>query len=265
VRWLMFWSWLSAAAWYLTFTLVLWWWARDLGLDWGNNVVQGLQLATHTPDDKFPFLDALRADDYRIEDFQGSLPVRMVGMSFLIVGTRHYQNVLAGLTPLVTGWRQGRLSVFAVLAEVNMRLMSVLAPVLTVPPTLIQRDWWPLFTAIGIFCVFLCNISCALFGRAAVREARTKGLSTVSAGRISGIEMHMTWAASAGFYSVGCWGIGLLIYTGKIQDVYVYASLATSINVVMFHIRNCSGPVAASVRTGLGRACLAAERLRYLA
>lgn len=262
VRWLMFWSWLCAVAWYLSGTIVVYWWLRDFGWGWGNQPIAVLQYLTGSTDDKFPGLDALR--DYPIKDFWGNLDLRITGMSFLIVGTRHYQNVLSGLTPLTTGWHQGRLSVLAFLAEVNMRLASVLAPLLTLPPTLVQRDWWPIFTAIGIFCVFLCNLFGSLYASAAVRRARVKGLTTVPSGQIRGIANYRSWAASVGFYSAFCWGIGLLLTEGRLYDRHVYASLAAAVNLVMFHIRNCSGSNAASVRTGLGRACLAAERLRYL-
>ncbi len=264
VRWLMFWSWLSAVAWWGAATVVGYWWLRDIGWDWGNQPITVLQRITGSSEEEFPGLDALRADDYPIPDLVDSLPVRMVGLSFLVVGARFYQNVLAGLTPLATGPRQGRLSVLALLAEANMRLFAVLAAVLTLPPTLVQRDWWPIFTAVGVFLVFLCNLCCLSFARAAVRRARGAGLSTVPAGRITGLQEIGYWTASAGFYSFAVWSIGSLIYLGHVHDVHVYAGAVTAINIVIFYIRNCSGPTAADVRTALARACLAAERLRHL-
>lgn len=264
VRWLLFWSLVSATAWYVAATIVIMWWLRDLNWDWGNQWISVLQRTNAAGEEEFPFLDALRANDYAVPDLADNLPARMVGMSFLLAGARLYQNVLAGLTPLVTGLRQGWLSVLAVLAEAHMRLMSVVAFVLVLLTTLIQRDWWPICTAIGITCVLLCNASCLVFARVAVRRAREAKLTTVPEGRISGLDAFSKWTPSAGFYSVACWSIGSLIFFGLVEDVYVYAGAVASINIVLFYIIKCSGSEAEEVRTGLARACLSAERLRYL-
>jgi serine/threonine protein kinase len=264
VRWLLSWSLVSATAWYVAASIVIMWCLRDLNWDWGNQWITVLQRTNAAGENEFPFLDTLRADNYPIPDLAGNLPARMVGMSFLLAGARNYQNVLAGLTPLVTGLRQGWLSVLAILAEVHMRLMSVVAFVLVLLTTLIQRDWWPICTAIGIMCVFLCNVSCLAFARVAVRRAREAELSTVPAGRVSGLEAFSKWTPTAGFYSVACWSIGSLIFFGLVKDVYVYAASVASINIVLFYVIKCSGGEAEEVRTGLARACLGAERLRYL-
>jgi hypothetical protein len=186
-----------------------------------------------------------------------------VGMSFLLVGARYYQNLFAGLTPLVAGLRQGRLSVLAVLAEAQMRLFSVMAFILVLPPTVVQRRWWPIFTAIGILFTFFCNWSCLAFARLAVQRAHARRLSTVPTGRIAGLEGFSDWTPSGAFYAVATWAIGLSIYFGLVRDVFVYAGAVTAINTVLFYVIKCSGTSAADVRVGIGRACLAAERLRY--
>jgi serine/threonine protein kinase len=263
VRWLLLWSWISAAAWYLAVTILVIWWLRDLGWDWSNQAIGLLQRATGTPPDRFPYLDDLRQPGYPIPDLAGNLPIRMVGMSFLLVGARYYQNLFAGLTPLVAGLRQGRLSLLAILAETQMRLFSVMAFVLVLPPTLIQRRWWPIFTAIGVLFTFLCNWSCLSFARSALHRANASSLSTVPTGRIASIEAFSDWTPSAAFYACAVWAIGLLVYFGLVRDVYVYAGAVTAINTVLFYVIKCSGNNAADVRIGLGRACLAAERLRY--
>jgi serine/threonine protein kinase len=263
VRWLLLWSWISASAWYVAATVLVIWWLRDLRWDWSNQAIALLQRATGTPQDKFPYLDQLRQPDYPIPDLAGNLHVRMVGMSFLMVGARYYQNLFAGLTPLIAGLRQGRLSLLAILAETQMRLFSIMAFVLVMPPTLIQRDWWPIFTATGILFTFLCNWICLSFARSAVRRAKARHLSTVPTGRIAGLEAFSDWTPSAAFYTSAVWTIGLLVYFGLVRDVYVYAGAVTAINTVLFYVIKCSGNSAADVRIGLGRACLAAERLRY--
>jgi serine/threonine protein kinase len=264
VRWLLFWSSLSAIAWYLGAVIVLTWWLRDLQWDWGNQLIALLQRATGKSEDEFPYLDALRANDYPIPDLRGNLPVRLVAMSFLLVGARYYQNLFAGLTPLVTGGGQGRLTVAAVVAEIHMRLQSVVALGLVLPPTLVQRRWWPIFTAVGILVCFLTNWTCLWFARSALQQARDRGLSTVPR-RIAGLESFRDWVPSSGFYAAGCWVLGFFVYFGLAKDVYMYAGAVAAINVVLFYMIKCSGDSAAEVRTGLGRALLAAERMRYAA
>lgn len=263
VRWLLIWSWVSAVAWYLGAAILITWWLRDLGWDWGNQAVTFLQRLAGTTEDEFPYLDALRQSDYPIPDLAGNLPVRMVGMSFLLVGARYYQNLFAGITPLVTGLRQGRLSVHAVVAEAHMRMFSLTSFLLVMPPTLVQRRWWPIFTATGILLTFLCNWALLSFARAALRGARAEGLSIVPPGRTAALDSFADWTPSAAFYTVSTWTIGSLIYLDLVKDVYVYAGAVTAINVVLFYLIKCSGDSAADVRIGLGRAFLAAERLRY--
>ncbi|MGH3679363.1 MAG: hypothetical protein ACRDT2_03635, partial [Natronosporangium sp.] len=265
VRWLLFWSWLSASAWYLGSVLLVTWWLRDLGWDWGNQVISLLQRAAGTPPDEFPYLDALRAPDYPVADPVGNLPVRIVAFSFLLAGARYYQNLFAGLTPLAAGRGQGRLRRSAILAELLIRLQSVSALLFVLPPTLIQRDWWPIFTAVGITVSFLTNWRCLAFARAALRQATERGLSTVPPRRVASLESFADWAPSQGFYAAGCWVIGLFIYFGFVEDVFVYAGAVAAINVVLFYLIKCSGGSAANVRIGLGRAFLAAERVQLLA
>lgn len=263
VRWLLIWSWVSAVAWYLGATVLVIWWLRDLGWDWGNQAIAFLQQAAGTTEDEFPYLDALRQADYPIPDLAGNLPVRMVGISFLLVGVRYYQNLLSGITPLVTGLRLGWLSVLAVLAEFFMRLFSLTSFLLVMPATLVQRRWWPILTATGVLLTFLCNWALLSFARTALRRARAERLSIVPVGRIAPLDSFADWTPSAAFYTVSTWTIGVLLYLELVKDVYVYAGAVTAINVVLFYLIKCSGESAADVRIGLGRAFLAAERLRY--
>ncbi|MFF3854140.1 hypothetical protein [Micromonospora sp. NPDC002575] len=249
IRWLLFASWLSAAAWYVAAAVLITWWLRDLGWDWGNQAIAFLQQATDTPPDRFPYLDDLRQPDYPISDFAQNLPVRMVGLSFLLVGARYYQNLFAGLTPLVAGLRQGWLSLLAVLAELHMRLFAVAAFLLVLPPTLVQGRWWSVLTSVGVLFVFFCNWSCLSFAALALRRAKAAQLSTVPAGRIAGLEAFSHWTPSAAFYAVACGVIGVLIYLGLVKDVYVYASAVTAINIVF----STSSSAAAAVLRTFGR------------
>lgn len=263
VRWLLFWSLLSAGSWYITVTIVVTWWLRDLDLDWDNQPVVLLQRLTNTPKDQFPYLDLLRAPDYQIPDLAGNLPVRLVGLSFAIIAARYYQGLFASLTPLATGWRSGPLSVRAVTAETLMRMGTVVPAVLILLPTLIERRWWAIATALGVTYIFLCNWACNAFAKEAIRQARARGLSTVPRGKIPGLESFGQWAPSALLYAISTWVVGSLITGGQLKDVYFYASAVAAINIVLFYIIKC-GRNLPHVRAGLSRACLAAERIQYV-
>lgn len=264
VRWLLFWSWVSASVWYIGAVVVITWWLRDLELDWGNQLLALLQRLTGTSPDEFPYLDALRAPDYLIPDHAENWPVRVVGLSFLLVGARYYQNLFAGLTPLVAGLRQGSLSLWAVAAEVHMRAQTVVAFLLVMPPTLVQQRWWPIATAIGVLISFLTNWVCLSFARAAFRHAARHGLSIDQHQSANALKSFSDWTPSSGFYAAACWVIGVLIYIGVATDVFMYACAVGAINVVLFYTIKCSGQSAADVRAGLGRAVVAAERSRYV-
>ncbi|NYI03548.1 hypothetical protein [Allostreptomyces psammosilenae] len=264
-RWLVIWSWIAAVAWVVGAATVIVWWSRDIGgVPWGPDPVAVIDFVTRSDTGRIPLLDDLRADDYPLTDALGNLPVRMVCLSFLMAGARLYQNIFAGITTRVTGLRQGRLTVLAALTELQLRLFALIPIVLVTPPTLVQREWWPVFTGIGVTAIFLCNLTCTAFVTTALGHARDRSLSTVPSGRVAGREEIRGWAATSAFYGVAVWTIASLLVTDRIHDQYVYAGSATAINLVIFYAVKCGGRDATDVRVALGRACLAAERLRHL-
>jgi hypothetical protein len=263
VRWLLFWSLVAASTWYLSLAVVLVWWLRDGNLDWGNQAVAVLQRVTGTPQDQFPYLDLLRAADYPIPDLAGNLPIRLVALSFAIVGARFYQGLFAGITPLAVGRHEGGLSVRAVVAEAFMRMAAFVPLLLILPPTLVERRWWPIFTAVGTTFVFLVNWSTLVFARAAIRRARGLGVSTVSSERHPGLASFAQWTPAALLYAVCVWVIGVLIYRGVLTDVYFYAAGTATVNVLLWYAIKLGRNID-PIRAGLSRACLAAERIRHI-
>ncbi|MEV4757569.1 serine/threonine-protein kinase [Micromonospora sp. NPDC049559] len=268
--WLHWWAMAGAYAFFVAAAGITMWWLRDVGLGWDNRAIELLQRVTGSSEDRLPFVDDLRAGDYPLPDPQGSLPARLVCLSFAFAGAKYYQNLFAGLTPLVAVGVDRALQARAVIAEVAMRAMTLVPAVLTLIPTLIDRDWWPICTAIGITATFLCNLACAGFARTALTRAAAAGLTTVprEAGNparpdVPGARALNSWAGTAAFYGVACWTIGLLIYHEILRDVLVYAIAVTSINVILFYVVRC-GVNARYLRAGLVRACLAAERLSKL-
>lgn len=57
------------------------------------------------------------------------------------------------------------------------------------------------------------------------------------------------------------WLLGGLLYYHIIHDTYVYAILATLVNLFLFYMIKC-GLRAPEVRIALTKACFCAERLR---
>jgi hypothetical protein len=89
-------------------------------------------------------------------------------------------------------------------------------------------------------------------------------LTTVPRQRIPGLEMFRLWAPSMFVYMLIVWPCAILIDRGVLQDVSVYAALVALVNVGLFHLVKC-GIHGATVRGGLVRAFLAAERIKLVA
>lgn len=93
-------------------------------------------------------------------------------------------------------------------------------------------------------------------------RAREAGLSTVPE-YVSGISMYSSWIPGNIFYAVSQWSVGVLLYIGVAHDAMVYVVVVGAVNVLQLYGVKCSihGP---DVRAGLGRACVTAERLKYV-
>lgn len=79
---------------------------------------------------------------------------------------------------------------------------------------------------------------------------------------IAGLDAFRQWGPTISFYSLVVWTFAILIYTGVLKDIYVYAAAVALVNVGLFYVIK-TGINALDVRTGLNRCFLAAERLRY--
>jgi hypothetical protein len=268
-RWLLAWSWVCATSWYLVATVLLFLIARDLGIDLTpvlGQVVDGalkLFLGEQTPT-----LQSLVESSQGPPDFLEHLPERAVGVSFALIGTKYYQNLYAGLTPLL-GHRRARLPerFRSYTAESLMRLQTFWWVLLIFAGNLLEPRWWPICTAIGMTGVFLMNWACSAFSKRAIGQARQSPtrLSTVpdEHHKMTGLEMFNDWTPSMLFYTLFVWPTALLIYLDVLKDELVYAAGVVTVNVGLFYYVKCSKN-AAAVRSGLARAFLAAERLRYL-
>jgi len=262
VRWLLFWSALSALTWTATSTLIIMWTLRNTGWDWDNQIIVLLQKAFSASPDEFPVLDQLRAADYEIPSGTTALALGLLGLSFTLVGVKYYQSMFADITPMVIGYRSGPLTRRALGMEIGMRIWTFAPFFMILTPLLVQPKWWLLSSALGMTFVTLSNWLASSFGRAALARAREAGLSTVPE-YVSGLSTYYSWLPGNVFYAAFLWSIGVLLYLDLAQDAMIYVVLVGAVNVIQLYGIKCSiqGP---DVRAGLGRACITAERLKYV-
>jgi serine/threonine protein kinase len=257
--------WALVCSWcvFISFGLIIMWWGRDINFSWQLKPIELVLNVLQYKGDRIPVLDALRAADYPIHDFLGSLPARLVALSFILAGARWYLNVLADLTPRTQWKRTGRTRVLTVFNDAAMRSAAVLPAVYVTVPTLIDRDWWPLFTAIGVTTVATVNTGCLLFARDAIDRARERQLSTVPGRDTTAMEKFAPWAPTSWMYAVPVWSIAILLLLDLLHDELVYAVFVTIINLAMWYVIK-TGIEAPYVRVALTRSYLAAERLDAL-
>ncbi len=260
-NWLLAWSFVAAAVWAVTNTVVITWLLRDLNLGWGNRTVELVQHLTHDPTG-LPVIDAWRRGDYHVPDWQANLPARIVGFSYALAAPKYYEIISSGLTPLVVGRRVGAMSWLALATEAVMRMMALLPCALVLAVTLVEPRWWPVNSAIGQVSLCLTNYMTLFFARTAIARSRRLGLSTVPAddSKITGLSSFAQWAPTSLFYAAAVLTIGVLLYTHVLEDTYVYALGAAATNIFVFYVikTGIGGPM---IRVVIVRSHLAAERV----
>lgn len=251
VRWLLACSVVAAGVWAGTSLLVLTWAGRELGVD-----LPGAALS-HVP---LPL--AWRADDYGFAPGAGPLALGILTLTYLAIMAKYYLSVFAGATPLVSGRRQGRLSLHAVGTEVAVRLWTFLPLPLTGPIFLVQPRWWPILPPIGMSLVLLSNGLSYTFVGHALRAARSAGLSVASPDRLGGRRYHWSWLTGNIFHSLGLWIVGVLLISGVAADARAYIILLVAWNIQLYFTRTVAQ--GSDVRATFARGCAAAERLSRL-
>jgi hypothetical protein len=246
-----------------TMAAVITWWARDFGVSWQARWFEWLNILFNRSGPGMVFFDDIRAPDYPIPDPVGNLPVRLIGFTFALVNARLYLNVFAEMSPLSTKPRRGMLRVRTLATEASLRTFAVLPSICVLVPTLVQRDWWPLATQIGIVSAAIVVSSCLWFQRDTHRRARAAGLSTVPDVEVPPGRLGQ-WHPTLLLYCVPILSIGVLIMLDVLKDELVYACFVSLINIAIYYFRS-AGTDAPMVRTELSRAFLAAERLDHLA
>ncbi|GAB3413626.1 protein kinase family protein [Flindersiella endophytica] len=256
------WSVASAVFATLTSVLISIWIRRIVGWDWDNDVIVALQRLFGAQPDEFPLIDQLKSPHYKFPVGAPKVAFGVLALTFTLIGVKYYQSLFASVTPMALGRGAGRLGVRALVAEIAMRFWTIAPVLMVLPPLLVQPLWWAVFAAAGMTIVTICNWLAASFGQAVVKEGRKLELSTVPE-RITGISRYRSWIPGNTLYAVLLWMIAILLQLGVARDAIVYVSMICLVNVVQLYVVKCSveGP---DIRAGLGRACIAAERIRHL-
>jgi serine/threonine protein kinase len=263
-RWLLPFSVLASASYFVATLVCIFWIFRDIGIDILNPASQAVLRAFGANPNAIPFVDSLRQSDYRLGEVWNNLPARLVGLSFALAGARHYQNILGGLTTRVSRTRARSGAALDVSTEIAIRVIAVWPAILILTANLVQVRWWPLGTAIGYTGVLVATLLSARYATKYLDLARRQNLSTVPPAhqKVVGLDSYRQWGPSMAFYALTVWLFAIFLYVGVLKDVYVYAVAVILVNVGLFYIIK-TGANALDVRAGLNRCFLAAERLRY--
>ncbi|MQM24062.1 protein kinase domain-containing protein [Glycomyces albidus] len=256
------WAWAAAFVLWGTAALVATWWVEDLGVGWQAKGIEMVNIAIAQTGSDFDFFAAMRLDGYDMPDPWENLPARLVGFSFALVNARLYLNLFAEISPLSPLPRRGRRRFLTWATEFGLRSMAVLPSLCVLIPTLLQGDWWPLATQIGLVWTAIVFTVFIAFERDTHRRAREAGLSTVPEGEFPPGRL-VRWRPTLLIYCATVLVMGTLIMLDLVQDELVYACFVSLINLSIYYFKS-AGADAPRVRTELSRAFLAAERLDHL-
>jgi hypothetical protein len=260
---LMAWAVLCSVLLWCATAIIMTWWARDLNISWTAKWLELLNNVFNRSGPGIVFFDDVRAADYAIPDLWGSFPSRIVTATFALVSLRMYLNIFAELTPASALPRRGMRRFRSAACAVAIRSQAILFPLYALFPTLVQRDWWPLFTQVGIFTMAVIISVCLWFAGDAYRSARGAGLSTVPSAATVSRGRLVAWQPILLLYCVPILVIGTLLQFDLLEDELVYACFVSLINIAIFYFKS-AGTDAPYVRMELSRAFLAAERLDHL-
>jgi len=255
---LLWWSRVSAVAWYIALFLTIYLLLHDVGVLHDDPLERYFAL--------------LRSADYhtppaKLED---NLPARIAFLGMAWAAVKYYENIYAGLTATIARGLGGKLDRWRLFAEFMVRLNAFFVLLVAAPVNLINPFWWTTAFAFALCDSLLVNIAGRGFSLSvmkAVHRERREGatriqLSTVPR-RIVGLEMYKVWAPSMFAYVIMTVGFALLINYKVLSDVIAYASVVAVVNIGLLAFTKC-GTDANTIRIGLTRAYLAAERLAKL-
>jgi serine/threonine protein kinase len=246
---LLFWSVISTAAWWVIFSVAFLWGLRDCGIDAWSTPVTIVQKWLGTS--AVPGVDDLRAGGYQLQDWRVNLPAPLLGFSIGLAGTKYYQNILAALTARVMSGRR------AFWTEALMRYTSfaVLAP--SMAGILVQPQWWPWLAGIGYIPSTIASYLVYSLARRSLRDARS--LSTVRTSADPVLQAYGQWWSSMAVLVLALLGLSVGVRLHAVHDIWVYTASLAAVNIVIMYGVKCVY-FAPSVRGALTRAFIAGER-----
>lgn len=247
---LLAWSVVSTAAWYVIFAVALLWGLRDVGIDAWSTPVTIIQKVTGSGS-SLPVIDKLRAANYQFQNWRVTLPAPVLAFSIGLAGTKYYQNILAGLTTRVmSGYRAFWTEVF-----VRYTSFAVLIPALI--GNLVQPRWWPWLAGFGYVPPAITSYLCYSLARRNLDRART--LSTVRTSADPVLQAYGQWWSSMALLVIALLGLAAGLQAHVVHDVWVYVLSIAALNIVILYAVKCIH-FAPSIRGSLTRAFIAGER-----
>nr|WP_272918083.1 hypothetical protein [Actinomadura rayongensis] len=252
--WLLAWSAVCAANWYLVTAVVFIWTLRYWGVD---SLPPAADVAGRLTGDKgFPVVDGLRAADYQLGFSSENVQTLVLALSFGLVATKYYQSIYANLTT------RSLPGIKSALCEFFMRFNScwVGGPILVA--VLVNPAWWPWCAAIGYFGVALNDLFSHLVATGAIRRGSSE-FSSIPAHTRHILRSHGEWWRTMTMYSLLLFLVAYCLSRGIIGDWWVYAAGIALVNVLKLYMSNTCR-LAPLTRGALARSFAAGERLEAL-
>lgn len=212
---------------------------RDIGLGWGPFSLSIVLQHVTIPADRGSFTD--------------NLPGRLVILSFVTISADYYMNIFSGVSFWSFPWAEAKLT------DIWIRFAAVSCLPLAIYVDFWNPQSWALCSALGTLVIVINNVLtyriCLRLLNAPTRHGPVR--ATVEAGRADLEDFFRfgefgSWASLMFYYSVGLFGVGLLLYFHVAHDTWVYATLFICLNILKIEASNCTAQ-APKVRGNVAR------------
>jgi hypothetical protein len=192
-------------------------------------------------------------EPFKVGDFWGNLPGRLVAVTFALTCVTYYVNNFALIAPRLCGKR---------FAESVMRGCAWFLPLPVLWALIYDPRAWPLCSGIGTVLVVVNNYL-ALGITKEAEELGARFSTRGTEGRLFVLENFEEWWKLMGAYSLSLIVIGVLLLLNGAKDEKVYAALVVAVNVFKMYRLNCV-KLAPKVRGNLLRDIFTISRAQRL-
>jgi serine/threonine protein kinase len=253
--WLLAWSVVCAANWYMISIVVFVWALRYWGVDNFPASVDILKKLLGQ-EKGLPFIDSLMASEYKLGLSAINIQALLLALSFGLVSTKYYQSIYAGLTARpISG-------IATFMSEFLMRFNTfwVGGPILAA--ILINPRWWPWCAATGYIIVAANDLFSNSLASRFVNKASLK-FSSVPGHMRQSVRAHGEWWRIMALYAAILFFLAYALADGLVFDWWVYACLIIMVNIGKLYTSNASR-LAPAVRGTLARAFVLGEKIEAL-